>query len=149
MINKVILVGRITRDPEVRIAGGSACVSFTLACGRNYTDAQGNRQEMTDFVPCTVWRKQAENMGKFVKKGMLLGVEGRIQTRNYDVNGETRYVTEVLCDNVQFLESKSATDSRQSSFDGKTVEDVQPEPQQQNNYYSDKTNDVTEDDLPF
>ena len=104
MMNRVILVGRITKDPEVKTTQSNIpVVTFTLAVNRQFADQSGERQ--ADFIQCVVWRKQAENLARFVKKGALLGVEGRIQTRQYEADNGTRYVTEVVCDSVQFLES--------------------------------------------
>jgi ribosomal protein S18 len=89
--------------------------SFTLAVNRQFTDQSGERQ--ADFIQCVVWRKQAENLERFVKKGALLGVEGRIQTRQYETDNGTRYVTEVLCDSIQFLESRSESEPKQVQED--------------------------------
>lgn len=144
-MNKVILVGRITRDPELKtIASGSSVVNFTIAVNRpiatqQNTNEQGNDRN-ADFISCVIWNKQAENLAKYVKKGALIGVEGRIQTRSYDANGTTRYVTEVLCDSVQFLENK--TDSQQTS---------KPEQDQENDTdpFAGKIKNVVDDDLPF
>lgn len=105
MINKVVLVGRITKDPELKSTQTNiSFVNFTLAVNRQYKDEKGETQ--ADFIPCLVWRLQAENLARFIKKGALLGVEGRIQTRTYEADNGTRYITEVVCDSVQFLENK-------------------------------------------
>lgn len=114
MINNVVLVGRLTRDPELRYTGsGTAVANFTIAADRPFTNAQGERD--TDFISCVIWRKQAENLANFARKGSLIGVEGRIQTRNYENNsGQRVYVTEVLADNFQMLEPKSVSDQRRS-----------------------------------
>jgi single-strand DNA-binding protein len=106
MINAIILVGRITKSPELKYTQSNiAVVSFTLAVNRQFTDESGERQ--ADFIQCVVWRKQAENMAKYVDKGHLIGIQGRIQTRTYDDdNGKTIYITEVVADNIQFLETK-------------------------------------------
>ena len=111
MINKAILVGRITRDPELRKTNtGLSTVSFTLACNRKFSN-QENGQD-ADFINCVAWRHSADFMNNYVKKGSLLGIEGRIQTRNYkDQTDKTVYVTEVVCDSVQLLESKKDTQS--------------------------------------
>ena len=106
MMNRVILVGRITKDPEMKMTQSNIpVVTFTLAVNRQFSDQSGEKQ--ADFIQCVVWRKQAENLARFVRKGALLGVEGRIQTRQYEADNGTRYVTEVVCDSIQFLESKS------------------------------------------
>ena len=102
MINRVVLVGRMTRDPELRrTPQGDAVTSFTLAVNRNFTSRDG--QQQADFINCVVWRKPAENVERYCFKGSLVGVEGRIQTRSYDNSqGQKVYVVEVLCDSVQF-----------------------------------------------
>lgn len=113
MINKVILVGRITRDPELRKAGNNDVVNFTLALDRNYTGSNGERE--TDFINCVVFNKQAENLSKYIKKGSLLGVEGSIRTRNYEYEGQKRTATEIFCNNVSFLDSRSSRDNTSSN----------------------------------
>lgn len=107
MINRVVLVGRLTRDPELRKtpSGASVC-SYTLAVSRNRSVQPG--QPEADFINCVTWNRQAETMAQYLDKGSLVGIEGRIQTRNYDnQNGQKVYVTEIITDSVQFLESKS------------------------------------------
>lgn len=106
MINKVVLVGRITKSPELKMTQSNIpFVNFTIAVNRPFKDDKGETQ--ADFIQSIVWRRQAENTARFVKKGDLIGVEGRIQTRNYeDDNGRTIYITEVVCDSVAFLEKK-------------------------------------------
>ncbi len=112
MINNVTLVGRLTKDPDLRYtASGTAVATFTLAVNRNFTNQNGNRE--ADFINCVIWRKPAETMVTLAKKGSLIGVVGRIQTRTYDnQQGQRVYVTEVVADNFQLLESKAATESR-------------------------------------
>src|SRR5690554_1457664 len=110
MINRVVLVGRITRDPELRHTSSNIPVlSFTLAVNRPFADQSGERQ--ADFINCVAWRRQAENIARYVKKGALLGVDGRIQTGSYESEQGIRYTTDVVCDSVQFLESRSSGDS--------------------------------------
>lgn len=106
MLNRVILVGRLTRNPELKYTtNGIANLKFSLAVNRTYTGPNGERQ--ADFINCTAWKGTAENMAKFLKKGALIGIEGRIETSSYQANdGSTRYNTYVVCDHVQFLESK-------------------------------------------
>ena len=106
MINSVTLVGRMTRDPELRrTPQGDAVTSFTLAVNRNYTSRDG--QQQADFINCVVWRKPAENVERYCSKGSLVGVEGRIQTRSYDnQQGQKVYVVEVICNSVQFLDTR-------------------------------------------
>ena len=167
MINRVVLVGRMTRDPELRrTPQGDAVTSFTLAVNRNYTSRDGqlvvdhrnytsrDGQQQADFINCVVWRKPAENVERYCSKGSLVGVEGRIQTRSYDNSqGQKVYVVEVICDSVQFLETRAARERAQS----------QPQMQQNNdNFYDMKTvelekefdnsfntYDIMEDDIQF
>ena len=108
-MNKAILIGRLTRDPELRYTSSNRAVcQFSIAIDRPFTN-QATGQREADFINIVVWDKQAENVGKYVTKGRLVAVEGRIQTRNYDNNeGRKVYVTEVVASNVQFLESKNS-----------------------------------------
>lgn len=112
MINNVVLVGRLTKDAELRYTGsGIAVASFTVAVERPYTNAQGEKE--TDFINCVAWRKTAEIISNFTRKGSLVGVTGRMQTRNYTNNeGRKVYITEVVCENFQMLEPKSVTEKR-------------------------------------
>lgn len=106
MINSVVLVGRLTRDPELRYTpSGAAVASFTVAIDRRFTNQQGQRE--ADFINCVMWRKAAENFANFTHKGSLVGIEGRIQTRSYEnQQGQRVYVTEVLAENFSLLESR-------------------------------------------
>ncbi|PAT02451.1 single-stranded DNA-binding protein [Candidatus Izimaplasma bacterium ZiA1] len=148
MINRVVLVGRLTKDPELRYTTSNLPVAtFTIAVNRTFTNQSGERE--ADFIQCVVWRKQAENLQRFVKKGNLIGVEGRMQTRTYDDQaGVRKYITEVVCDSVQFLEPKN----QDNQSDYQQYENTYP---QKNNSYNNKRNDqtptidVSEDDLPF
>ena len=105
-MNKVTLIGRLTKDPELRYTGSNIpTASFSLAVNRPFSNANGVRE--ADFIPIVLWRKQAETAKKYLSKGSLVAVEGRIQTRNYDGNdGKKVYVTEVIADSFEFLESK-------------------------------------------
>ena len=105
MINNVVVVGRLTRAVDLRYtSNGTAYASFTLAVDRDFKNQNGERE--TDFINCVMWRKPAENLANYTKKGSLIGVEGRIQTRNYDnQQGQRVYVTEVLAEKFSFLES--------------------------------------------
>ncbi len=121
-MNKVILIGRLTKDPESRqLPTGSACTNFTVAVDRNFSSRDGERS--ADFIPVVTWNKTAENCARYLTKGSRVGVSGRIQTRSYQANdGSRRYVTEVVADEVEFLTTKS--------------EQQQLRPAQQNNYSS-------------
>ena len=113
MINRVILIGRLTRDPELKYTStGYPVASFTLAVDRGFTNKQGERE--ADFIPVVVWNKLAENCSKYLAKGRLVGVEGKLQVRSYEAkDGGRRYVTEVIADMVQFLEKKSSEAGKQ------------------------------------
>lgn len=106
MINRVVLVGRLTKDPEFRTTqSGIDVANFTLAVNRNFTNAQGERE--ADFINVVVFRKQAENVNNYLSKGSLAGVDGRIQSRSYENNeGKRIFITEVVADSVQFLDPK-------------------------------------------
>ena len=115
-MNKAILIGRLTRDPELRPTptGRNVC-QFSVAVSRNFTNANGERE--ADFINCVVWDKQAENLVKYQKKGNQIAVEGRIQTRNYDdKDGKKVYVTEILASNISFLDSKGTGATGNTSF---------------------------------
>ena len=116
-MNKAILIGRLTRDPELRYTSSNRAVcQFTIAIDRPFTN-QASGQREADFINVVAWDKTGENVGKYMSKGRLIAVEGRIQTRNYDNNeGRKVYVTEVIANNVQFLESRNAT-SNNNGFD--------------------------------
>lgn len=103
-MNKAILIGRLTKDPDLRYTTNNIPVAtFTLAINR----PSKNEEKETDFINIIVWRNQAENVSKYVKKGSQVAIDGRIQTRNYDAqDGTKRYVTEVVADYVQFLDTK-------------------------------------------
>lgn len=116
-MNKAILIGRLTRDPELRYTSSNRAVcQFTIAIDRPFTN-QGTGQREADFINVVAWDKTGENVGKYMTKGRLIAVEGRIQTRNYDNNeGRKVYVTEVVASNVQFLESRNSATSNNNSF---------------------------------
>lgn len=105
MLNKVILIGRLTRDPELRYTpAGVAVAQFTLAVDRPVAK---DKEKEADFIPVVVWRQQAETVANYLKKGRLAAVDGRMLTRNYEKDGKKVYVTEVVADNVRFLDSGS------------------------------------------
>lgn len=108
MINNVTLVGRLTKDPDLKYTGtGTAVASFTLAVNRVYK--KENDEQKADFINCVVWRKTAESLANYTSKGSLVGIEGRIQTRSYDnQQGQRVYVTEVVAEVVSFLDTKNS-----------------------------------------
>ena len=118
MINRTILVGRLTRDPELRYTnGGAAVATFTIAVNRQFTNQNGERE--ADFISCVIWRKAAENFANFTHKGSLVGIDGRIQTRNYENQQGVRvYVTEVVVENFSLLESRAESERHQSANGG-------------------------------
>ena len=118
MINQVVLVGRLTRDPELRHTQSNiANLRFTVAVNRQFANQQGERQ--ADFINCVAWRAQAENMARFLKKGSLIGVTGRIETGSYqNQQGQTVYTTDVIADSVQFLEPRGTQDGGGQNFAG-------------------------------
>lgn len=148
MINRVVLVGRMTRDPELRKTNnGTSVVSFTLAIDNRTKGPNG--EKTTSFIPCQVWNQQAENCARYTRKGSLVGVEGRLNQRSFDTkDGRHASVVEVICDSVQFLEKKS--EGTTSSQDMGYAPDVEPsyaEPSPENKNVS--SIDVADDDLPF
>ena len=172
-MNTVQLVGRLTRDVELRFtSSGTAVGSFTIAVNRNFTNQQGERE--ADFISCVIWRKAAENLANFTRKGSLIAIDGRLQTRSYDnQQGQRVYVTEVVVNNFDLLESRSVTEQRPVSspntnhqtgaYGAGGGQGYQSQPQMnQNNYnrsfsssstspFMDEGHpiDISEDDLPF
>ncbi len=154
-MNVTTLVGRLTKEVELKYsANGTAVGNFTLAVNRSFTNQQGERE--ADFIQCVIWRKAAENLAQFTRKGSQIGIEGRIQTRNYENQQGTRvYVTEVVVNNFHLLEQKPADTGGQQ----------QPQPnsqQQSKNGYNQPKNggnspfmdngrpiDISSDELPF
>lgn len=106
MINQVILVGRLTKDPELKLTTeGTYLAQVTLAVSRHFRNQNGEIE--ADFIPCTLWRKAAENTAQYCRKGAVVGVTGRLQTRHYDnKEGKRVYVTEVVADSIRFLSAK-------------------------------------------
>ena len=154
MINSVCLVGRLTRDPELKYTGNNIAVaSFSLAVNRNFKDANGERE--TDFINCVIWRQQAENLANWAKKGALIGITGRIQTRSYEnQQGQRVYVTEVVAENFQMLESRAAREGSNAN-QGNTIGQQAPQPQNQTfgqghyPYGNSNPMDIQDSDLPF
>lgn len=115
MLNRAVLTGRLTRDVELRYTQtGTAVGTFTLAVDRTFKNQQGERE--ADFINCVIWRKSAENFANFVHKGSLVGIDGRIQTRNYEnQQGQRVYVTEIVVENFALLQSRSDRDGGNNS----------------------------------
>ena len=122
MLNKVVLIGRLTKDPDLRYTqSGVAVATFFLAVSRSFTNSQGERE--ADFIPIQVWRNAAENCAKYLTKGRLVAVSGRIQTRSYEQDGQRRYAWEVVADQVQFLEWSEKQETDTPGFENVDVPD--------------------------
>ncbi|MDP4144115.1 MAG: single-stranded DNA-binding protein [Bacillota bacterium] len=120
-MNKVVLIGRLTKDPELKFTpgNGTAVASFTIAVDRRFSK---DSQKEADFIPIVVWGKQAESTANYMSKGKLIGISGRIQTRSYDAkDGTKRYVTEVIAEEVQFLEWGGANNRSADNFGGNSA----------------------------
>ncbi|EKY8193813.1 single-stranded DNA-binding protein, partial [Enterococcus faecalis] len=153
--NNVTLIGRPTKDPDLRYtASGTAVATFTLAVNRNYTNQNGDRE--TDFINCVIWRKPAETLANYVRKGTLIGISGRLQTRNYEnQQGQRVYVTEVIVENFYLLESRSQAEAREQKQ--KTTQNSTTNNQfsstasnvDNNDPFNGNPIDISDDDLPF
>ena len=163
MINNVVLVGRMTRDAELRYTPqNQAVATFTLAVNRNFKNQSGERE--ADFINVVIWRQQAENLANWAKKGALIGITGRIQTRNYEnQQGQRVYVTEVVADNFQLLGSRTSREGQSSgsytsnnfgnsssNFGNSTsVNQVPNFSREENPFGNTNPMDISDDDLPF
>ena len=163
MINNVVLVGRMTKDAELRYTPSNVAVAtFTLAVNRTFKSQSGERE--ADFINCVIWRQPAENLANWAKKGALVGITGRIQTRNYEnQQGQRVYVTEVIADNFQMLESRATREVNasgsynQSGFNNasggtSSVQSSQQTPnfgRDDSPFGNSNPMDISDDDLPF
>ena len=157
MINNVVLTGRLTKDVDLRYtSNGTAVASFTIAVDRKFKNAQGERE--TDFINCVMWRKSAENFANFTRKGSLVGIEGSIQTRNYEGNdGKRVYVTEINAENFTLLESRNSQSNAPQTNNGGGNNRTQTSNNGFNDYNSNEdpflnsgqSIDISDDDLPF
>ncbi|MDW3783667.1 single-stranded DNA-binding protein [Staphylococcus saprophyticus] len=174
MINRVVMVGRLTKDPEYRTTqSGVSVTTFTLAVNRTFTNAQGERE--ADFINCVTFRKQAENVNNYLNKGSLAGVDGRVQSRTYENDeGKRVFITEVVAESVQFLDTKNnnqqsysqnsnnqpqqqrgqaqqSQSQPQNNWQQQQQQNKQQAPNQQNNPFANSNGqiDIGEDDLPF
>lgn len=146
MINRVVLVGRLTKDPELSYTpSGIPMTKFTVAVNRAFSNQQGERE--ADFISCIAWRKQAENLANFMRKGSLIGLEGRIQTGSFEgQDGKRVYTTDVVVDSIQFLEPRSQQ-SGQSSTQNYQSTNYQQNPQSNSQFSNQSYTQVNED--PF
>ncbi|UOQ44772.1 single-stranded DNA-binding protein [Halobacillus salinarum] len=155
MLNRVVLVGRLTKDPDLRYTpNGVAVANFTVAVNRPFSNNQGDRD--ADFINCVVWRRAAENLANFMNKGSLVGVDGRIQSRSFDnQEGKRVFVTEVVADSVQFLESKGGSSqgggSQGSGYGSNQNQNNNNNQQRNEDPFADNGEpiDISDDDLPF
>lgn len=149
MINRVVLTGRLTRNPELKTTQSELSVaSFTLAVNRQFTDANGNRG--ADFINCVIWKKSAENLCKFTHKGSLIGIDGRLQTRSYDNNnGQKVFVTEVVVDSFSLLEPKSESQTNNQSSNNNSYSNANTATAPDPFAGIGDTVDISDDDLPF
>ncbi|EDN6459484.1 single-stranded DNA-binding protein [Listeria monocytogenes] len=160
MMNRVVLVGRLANDPDLKYTpSGVAVATFRLAVNRPFTNQDGERE--ADFINCVVWRKPAENAANFLKKGSMAGVDGRVQTRNYEDNdGKRVFVTEVVAESVQFLEPKNnnAEGATSNNYQGKAnysndnqTSSYRADTSQKSDSFAieGKPIDINPDDLPF
>ncbi|KHE69281.1 single-stranded DNA-binding protein [Halobacillus sp. BBL2006] len=165
MLNRVVLVGRLTKDPDLRYTpNGVAVANFTIAVNRPFSNKQGEQD--ADFINCVVWRRAAENLANFMSKGSQVGVDGRLQSRSFDnQEGKRVFVTEVVADSVQFLESKGSSQGG-GNRGGSGFQPNQNQQPSGNNFGSNSNNnnnqrnddpfadngepiDISDDDLPF
>lgn len=158
MINNVVLVGRMVKDADLRYTPqNQAVATFSLAVNRNFKSQNGERE--ADFISCVIWRKQAENLANWAKKGTLVGIEGRIQTRNYEnAQGQRVYVTEVVAEKFQVLENKNTQMNRENGNNQapapsqggyNSAEDQTPNFGNGFGSFGGTPMDVSDDDLPF
>lgn len=143
-MNKVILVGRLVKDPEVKTTQSQiALCGFVIAIDRKFKTASGERQ--ADFISCVAWRQQAEFLGKYFQKGSRLAIVGNLQSRTYDdANGKKVYVTEVVVDEIEFVDSKKSTENQGDN--GNYGHAAPPAPAVDNGFYPAMDDDTT---LPF
>lgn len=150
-MNKAILIGRLTRDPEIRYTQSNRPVAqFTLAIDRPFTNQETGERE-ADFLNIVIWDKSAENVGKYTHKGSQVAVEGRIQSRSYENDkGEKKYVTEIIASRVQFLDSKK-DDSKFNSMPEPPISQESTNQQEENDPFASfgERVEITDNDLPF
>ena len=155
MINNVVLVGRLTKDCDLKYtSSGTAVATFSLAVNRQFTNQAGERE--ADFINCVIWRKSAENFANFTRKGSLVGITGRIQTRNYEGNdGKRVYITEVVADNFTLLEKKGDARDHSNHSSGQSNNRAKQQGFDEFNQSADpfgsagQSIDIGDDDLPF
>lgn len=147
MINRAVIVGRLTKDPDVRVtSSGLSRATFTVACDRQ--KKKDDQESQADFIRCIAWRQSAEYLERYAKRGMIVGVDGRIQTGSYEKNGITIYTTDVVCDNVRILsEKKQPSEARAVATESHSMKDIANEVSQDFGTENDRY--ITDEDLPF
>lgn len=152
MINRVVLVGRLVKDIDLRKTNNNTSYcSFTLACNRRYSNSQNNNGPTADFINCVAWRQSADYLSQYASKGSVIGIEGRITTRNYEGQNGRVYVTEVTCDSVTIIgrnqnsnnnnnTNQTFTPSNEPSFEENNLDDE---------FSNTPSLDISSDDLPF
>lgn len=148
-MNKVILMGRMTKDVEVKTtpAGKSVC-SFTVACDKRFKAQNGERQ--ADFINCVAWEKHATTIGNYFHKGSRIMVVGRLETRSYDdQNGQKRYVTEVIVDEIEFVDTKAESGNQQTAQEQPPVQQAQAPVPAQPQFEPVEQFDAEDGNLPF
>lgn len=158
MINRVVLVGRLTRDVEVRkTQSGTSYARFTVACDRRQSRNAQNQQQTADFISCIAWSQSADFLGQYASKGRLVGIDGRIQTGSYERDGRTVYTTDVVAETVRLLDSKSSTGTQYqepsnnsySPSENSYATSTNDSPFNTSDFDTGDTLDVSSDDLPF
>lgn len=151
MINRTVIVGRLTKDPEVRkTQSGKSVCQVTVACDRNRKKDENSQEPTADFISCVIWNQPADFLGQYGHKGSLVGVDGRLQSRSYDKDGQRIYVTEVVADNVRLLESKNSSTTRNDAppvtSGSVRKEDIDTDAARD---YAAEEYGISSDDLPF
>ncbi len=156
MINRVVLVGRLTRDVEVRkTSTGLSVADFTVACDRRTGRSQDGNGQTADFINCTAWRQSADFLGQYARKGAIIGVDGRLQTSDYERDGQRVYRTVVIADNVRLLESRAQSEARAQASGGyqdsyqPSYEPEAPSMDTVDDFDAGSGLDISSDDLPF
>lgn len=151
MLNRVVLVGRLTRDPDLRYTpNGIAVANFNIACNRPFKNQNGENE--ADFINCVVWRKTAENLANYMKKGSMIGVDGRLQSRSYEnKDGKMVFVTEIVAESIQFLETRNnqGGSQQQSNYQYKQTNNQTQNTNNNPMQGSGEQIDIGDDDLPF
>ena len=148
MINKCIFIGHVAADPEIRTAGSDTVANLRIGCSENWTDKNGEKQTTTEWISLVAWRKLAEIIEKYVKKGQLVYVEGKMKTRSWEKDGVKHYTTDVVIDTLKMLGGKK-DDAHQQAPAEQTSGDPAQKPKQYVTPSGEDYEDDGHDDLPF